>query len=162
MKIEGGGLSAHPCSRRCLARKLCPIQAVCAAGVAEDCPAGRVYPTMLAVDKGEVVWADQRFEQRAFLIQEGIFSCVSNPKEVEEAPFAVFGCGEGTGLAELYVDRTITSMYHLRALTPGLLCSVPAKALRHCLEGLPRPQSERLLSCAFMNNSGALYCFSLI
>ena len=139
----------------CLARGTCPLGSVCAQG--GELGGSPVYPTILAVDQGEIVWADQRFEQRAFVIQEGVFSCVDNPERGDEAAFAVFGCGDSAGLAELYVDRSIASMYYLRALTAGRLCSLPAKALRHSLEVLPAGQAQRILGCAYLNSAGALF-----
>ena len=143
-------------ARHCLARGLCPLGAVCAQAADGAGDAG-VYPTVLTVEQGEMVWADQRFEQRVFVIQEGVFSCSDNPERGDETMFAVFGCGDSAGLAELYVDRGVASTYLLRALTPGRLCSLPAKALRHALEGLSAVQAQRILGCAYLNSAEALF-----
>lgn len=148
---RGGDASAH----HCLARGLCPLGAVCAQ--VEDGGRSALYPTVLAVEQGEIVWADQRFEQRVFVIQEGVFACIDNPERGDEAAFAIFGCGDSAGLAELYVDRGIASTYYLRALAVGRVCSLPAKALRHALEALPAARAHRMLGCAYLNSAGALF-----
>lgn len=156
MRVEEGyNRGGEAAARHCLSREMCPLGGVCAEAEAHGC--APVYPTVITVDQGEMIWADQRFEQRVFIIQEGVFASIDNPERGDGTVFAIFGCGDSAGLAELYVDRAIASTYYLWALMPGRICSLPAKALRRRLEALPTPQAERILSCSFMNIANALY-----
>ena len=68
-----------------------------------------LYPTVIEVEAGELLWADLRFEQRVFAIQSGIFVCMSNLEQGREVPLALFGRGYSTGMAELYIAREIAS-----------------------------------------------------
>lgn len=112
---------------------------------------------MMVLDAGELLWADLQFEQRVFVIQSGIFSCISNLEQGREIPLALFGRGHSAGLAELYIPREIASTYYLHALTEARACSLPAKALRHHLEQRPSAEVANLLSRALINVSTASY-----
>lgn len=155
VKVEECRRGEETAIRHCPARRLCPLGALCAGGVqAGESP---LFPTAVELEPGELLWADLRFEQRAFVIQTGIFACISNLEQCREIPLALLGSGHTAGLAELYIPREIASTYYLRALTGGRACSFPAKALRRHLEALPSATVADLLSCTLVNTSSASY-----
>ena len=139
----------------CPARAMCALRGVCALPGEKSCAA--LYPTMLTLAPGEELWADERFEQRAFFIQAGVLSCAANPQDGSDAPAALYGRGDTFGLAELYAGRDVSGTYHMRALMETRVCSMPAKALRHRLEDAHQPLAQRIMSAAFMNVSCAQY-----
>ena len=155
MRLDESRRGEQTAIRHCEARDLCPLGALCAAEESDE--RSPLYPTVIEVEAGELLWADLRFEQRVFAIQSGIFVCMSNLEQGREVPLALFGRGYSTGMAELYIPREIASTYYLRALTSGRVCSFPAKALRRHLEELPSPEVADLLSRALTNVSSASY-----
>ena len=139
----------------CLARTMCPLGHMCAA----PCSSGGspLFPMVATLEPGEELWADARFEQRAYVIQEGVFACIPNAENMEARTAALYGRGDSFGLAELYSGRDIANMYHMRALTQACVCSAPARTLRRKLEAMDPARSQQVTSTAFMNVSCAMY-----
>lgn len=152
MKVGEGLGGDASLVRHCSARPVCPLGSIC--GAERPDGGAPLYPTLLTLDQGELLWTDQRFEQRAFCLRQGIFSCVANLEQEHETPFALYGRGYCIGFGELYIPRKIASTYYLRALTPGMACSFHAKALRHHLEALP-PERLQLITCSVLTNLSA-------
>ena len=157
MRLEEYLKSEESAIRHCAARGICPFGMICGAGEDDE-----LFPYIFDVAPGDLVWTDLRREHRVFVMLSGLFSCVANLDHDEERPFALLGSGYSSGLAELYVDRSISQTYYLRALTEGRMCSFSAKVLRRQLEGLGSPMSQRVLACALLNLSGASYALSKI
>lgn len=155
MKLEECRRGEETAVKHCAARNLCPLGTLCT-GEAIDGETP-LFPTILELEAGELLWVDFRFEQRMFVIQSGIFSCISNLEKGREVPLALLGSGHTAGLAELYISREIASTYYLRALTSGRVCSFPAKALRRHLEALPSAAVSNLVSRTLINLSSASY-----
>ena len=155
MKVEDCRRGEETAIKHCAARRLCPLAVICAstATVGES----PLFPTLADLEPGELLWADLRFEQRVFVIQSGVFACISNLERGREIPLALLGCGHTAGLAELYIPREIASTYYLRALTSGRACSFPAKALRRHLEALSSTTVADLISRTLTNTSSASY-----
>lgn len=155
MKLEECRRGEETAVKHCTARNLCPLGSLCTGETVDgDAP---LFPTILELDAGELLWVDFRFEQRMFVIQSGIFACISNLEQGREIPLALLGSGHTAGLAELYIPREIASTYYLRALTNGRVCSFPAKALRRHLEALPSAAVADLVSRTLINLSSASY-----
>ena len=139
----------------CLARTMCPLGQMCAA---PDSSGGSpLFPMVATLEPGEELWADARFEQRVYVIQEGVFACIPNAENMETRTAALYGRGDSFGLAELYSGRDVANMYHMRALTQACVCSAPARTLRRKLEAMDPAQSQQITSTAFMNTSCAMY-----
>lgn len=155
MKVEECRRGEETAIKHCAARKLCPLGGICASEAAEG--ESPLFPTIVELAPGELLWTDLRFEQRAFVLQSGIFACISNLEQGREIPLALLGSGHTAGLAELYIPREIASTYYLRALTNGRACSFPAKALRRHLESLPSATVANLVSRTLINLSSASY-----
>lgn len=148
LKAESSALTCCP------ARRLCPLCELCCA--TKDSRAA-LFPTMIDVAQGELLWTDLRFERRVFCIRSGVFAALSDLEHDHEVPFSLYGCGQGVGFGELYLERDISNSYYLRALSAGQVCSVPAKAVRRCLEDLPAPIANTLLSGVLTNVSAAAF-----
>lgn len=145
----------------CLARQMCPLGDLCAT---PDATSGTpLCPMVASLDPGEELWPDARFEQRAFIIQEGVFACIPNPEDPDiRAVAALYGPGDSFGLAELYSERDIATMYRMQALTAARVCSIPARVLRKRIEALPPPQAQQVMASTFMNTSCSMYYQSRI
>lgn len=145
----------------CATRGVCPIGAICALGSEED--SRPLFPLMLEVSKGEMLWTDLRNERRVFVVGSGIFICMAHRGSDErEVPFALFGRAQTIGMAELYVPRSISQDYHLKALTDGSICSVPVKPLRRKMEAMPHSFSQVVLACALTNQAAASFAQSSV
>ncbi len=142
--------------RRCPARQLCPIGALCEEMTSED-EENPLFPAIVDCPRGQIAWTDPHSEQRVFFIKSGIFSCVSGLDNDQEVPFALYGCGHAAGLGELYIPRTVGRTYYLRAISHGTLCSLPAKPLRRRLESTPQAYALAVMSSALTNLSSAAY-----
>lgn len=137
----------------CPVRDLCPVGAVCGRGDSE----GKIMPAVMEYDKGDLLWTDRRYERHVFVIREGVVSCKAHVDSDGEAPFTLYGAGIGVGIADLYVPRANASSYHLHAIVPGRICSLPSKALRRHLEALGEDWQQRILAASLYNQStGAL------
>lgn len=144
----------------CAMRARCPIGSVCMAGKEkEDHP---LFPSIVEVGQGDLLWTDLRSEQRVFILRSGVFSCVAHVGSTCEIPFALYGSGAAIGLAELYIPRTAADTYHLRTLVPGTVCAVLAKPLRRHLEELPDPLPQQILSRSLVNMSTAALVQSMV
>ena len=140
----------------CLARTMCPLGQMCAAP--DSSGGSSLFPMVATLEPGEELWADARFEQRAYVIREGVFACIPNTENMEaRTAAALYGRGDSFGLAELYSGRDVANMYHMRALTQACVCSAPARTLRRKLEAMDSAQSQQITSTAFMNTSCAMY-----
>lgn len=114
-------------------------------------------PAVMEYDKGDLLWTDRRYERHVFVIREGVVSCKAHVDSDGEAPFTLYGAGIGVGIADLYVPRANASSYHLHAIVPGRICSLPSKALRRHLEALGEDWQQRILAASLYNQStGAL------
>jgi|GEM_PF-1053141 len=160
MKVEEYFKGEETAVRHCPVRSECPIGTLCGTAQAEG--QAPLYPTMTEIEPGELVWVDLRYEQRVLSIRKGVFACITDLNQENEAPFSLCGAGNLTGLAELYIQREFTSTYYLRALTPATVCSFSAKSLRHRLEELPSASSHKILSCTLMNLMVAAYSQSRV
>lgn len=160
MKFEEYIKSEESAVKHCARRPLCPLGAFCGVEDAE----GNVdlFPHILDVSAGDLVWTDARYQQRIYIIQSGLFECVTNLELEEEKPFALFGGGYGFGFAELYVDRKVAQTYYFRALTPGRVCSFAGKVVRRRLEELENSELGRILCCSLLNLSSASFCLTKI
>lgn len=144
----------------CPMRGRCPIGPVCMAGKGEaDYP---LFPSIVQVGQGDLMWTDLRSEQRVFILRSGVYSCVAHVGSSFETPFALYGSGAAIGLAELYIPRAAADTYHLRALVPGTVCAVLAKPLRRHLEELPAPLPQQILSRSLVNMSTAALVQSMV
>ena len=121
----------------CPARKQCPLAPLCGPDAGDGKSQDVLFPTCTPVEPGEVIWVDLRYEQRVFALRSGLFSCVANLEQDEELPFALYGSCDVIGLSELYIARAVSSTYYLKALTPGLICSFPGRAVKRVLEDAP-------------------------
>lgn len=139
----------------CPARGTCPVGAICGVETCEGQPP--LFPTITEVNQGELVWTDVRHEQRALIIRDGVFSCLSNPEQREELTFSLFSRGDSFGFAELYLPGKLADMYYARALTAGQVCSFASKPLRRHLENVPTPQREKIISCLLVNSTSAMF-----
>ena len=148
LKVEASAVTGCP------VRSLCPAGQLCATH--NDSGESALYPVVVEVRTGELIWIDLHFEQRCMFIRSGVFASISNLGGAE-MPSALFGAGQALGLSELYVSRDVASSYYLRALTDATICSTPAKAMRKRLESLPDPQALSIVSCALTNISAATY-----
>lgn len=148
LKIETSAITSCP------VRGLCPAGQLCATH--DDSGESALYPVVVEVHAGELIWIDLRFEQRCMFIRSGVFASISDLGGTE-TPSALFGAGQALGLSELYVSRDVASTYYLRALTDATICSTPAKAMRRRLESLSNPQALSIVSCALTNISAATY-----
>ena len=137
----------------CPMRGRCPIGSVCMAGGGQD--DHPLFPTIVEVGQGDLIWTDLRSEQRVFVLRSGVYSCVAHVGSTYELPFALYGSGAAIGLAELYIPRTAADTYHLKTLVSGTVCSVLVKPLRRHLEELPGPLPQQILSRALVNMSTA-------
>lgn len=118
---------------------------------------------MLEVGKGEMLWTDLRNERRVFVVRSGIFVCMAHRgNEEREVPFALFGRAQTIGMAELYVTRSISQDYHLKALTNGSICSIPVKPLRRKIEAMPHAFSQVVLACTLTNQAAASFAQSSV
>lgn len=142
--------------RHCPSRGVCPLGALCEK-MTRDEEEYPLFPTLLPIDRGQLLWTDPHSEQRVFVIKSGVFSCVSSLEQDKEVPFALFGCGHAVGLSELYIPRMVGKTYYMRALTHATVCSLPAKPLRRQIESAPAPYSLGVISVALTNISSASY-----
>lgn len=144
----------------CPMRSRCPIGSVCMAGKGQgDHP---LFPTIVEVAQGDLLWTDLRSEQRVFILRSGVYSCVAHVGSAFEIPFALYGSGAAIGLAELYIPRTTADTYHLRTLVSGTVCAVLAKPLRRHLEELPDPLPQQILSRSLVDMSTAALVQSMV
>lgn len=160
MKYEEYIKSEESAVEHCARRALCPLGKLCGAEDAQGNVA--LFPHVLDVAPGELVWTDTRYQQHVFVIQSGLFECVTNLDREDEKPFALFGGGYGFGFAELYADRKVSQTYYFLALTPGKVCSFSGKAVRRQLEELEKPGLGRMLCCSLLNLSSASFCLTKI
>lgn len=144
----------------CPARAVCPLGGLCGSdSQGENQP---LFPLVIDVEKDGMLWTDLRFEQRVFVARKGVFASMVYADEKGEFPFALYGRGIAIGMAELYAPRGVADMYHLRAIVPGSICSVPAKSLRRRIEGLDNPLSQTMLVNCLTNQSAAAFVQSRI
>lgn len=155
MKIEEYLKAESSALARCPARQLCPLAELCSAS--KDGMRSALFPTVIDVAPGELLWTNLRFEQRVFCIRSGVFAALSDLEHDQEVPFSLYGCGQGVGFGELYLDQDVSDSYYLRALCAGQVCSMPAKAVRRCLGGLPPTYVNTLLSSVLTNVSAAAF-----
>ncbi len=160
MKYEDYIKSEESAVKHCARRDLCPLGALC--GVEDAEGNAPLMPHILDVAPGDLVWTDMRYEQRVFVIQSGLFECVTNLEMDDEKPFALFGGGYGFGFAELYVDRRVAQTYYFRALTPGRVCLFSGKVVRRRLEELDSAELGNILCCTLLNLSSASFCLTKI
>lgn len=144
----------------CPHRAHCPIGLVC--GTDEADGEMSLFPSVVEVSKGDLLWTNLRHEHRVFVISSGVYSCIAHLDQHWDLPFALYGRGSAIGLAELYVPSEMADMYHLEAIVPGQICAFLAKPLRHHLEKLETPRLEMLLSRALVNMSSAALIQSMI
>lgn len=147
--LKGEAIAAENCAMR----DFCPIGSLCM--VEHEKESAPLFPTTIDVDQDDMLWTDLRSEQRVFIVRSGVLSLMAHVCEDWETPFALYGSGAAIGLAELYVPRTTSDTYHLKALVPGKVCSFLAKPLRRHIEALPTPLPYEILSKAFVNMSAA-------
>lgn len=141
----------------CPVRDICPVGMVCGAGSSNWVESGKLMPAVIDFERGDLLWTDLRFERHVFVIREGVLSCMAHIEPDEEAPFTLYGAGVGVGLADLYVPYESTSTYHLHAVVPGKICSLPSKVLKRNLESLTGETQQRILAASLYNQStGAL------
>lgn len=142
----------------CPVRHLCPVGCVCGLGDTERFEGGdKIMPAVVEYGKGDLLWTDHRYEHHVFAIREGVVSCMAHIDPDGEAPFTLYGAGIAVGVADLYVPRVSTNTYHLHALVPGRICSLPSKALKRCLETLPGDRQQQILAASAYNQAtGAL------
>lgn len=138
----------------CPVRHLCPVGVVCGRGDEE----GKFMPTVMEFDKTDLLWTDHHYERHVFVVREGVLSCMAHVDPDGEAPFTLYGAGVGVGIADLYVPHANASTYHLHAIVPGRICSLPSKALKRHLEALGGEIQQNILAASLYNQStGALY-----
>lgn len=147
--LKGEAIAAQSCTMR----NTCPVGALCMAESEEGCVP--LFPTVIDINQGDMLWTDLRSEQRVFIVRTGVLSLVAHVCEDWETPFALYGCGAAIGLAELYVPRTTADTYHLKTLVPGKVCSFLAKPLRRHMESLPKALPYEILSRSFVSMSAA-------
>lgn len=133
----------------CSTRKMCPVGNVC--GIKQPGERTPLLPNILPAEKGDILWLSQRYERRVYIVRDGIFVCFAYCNEECDMPFALFGRGIGTGLAELYLPQRLSEPYYLRALFPGHICSLPAKPLKRRLEALPNHSGLKIMCYNFMS-----------
>lgn len=133
----------------CPVRRTCPMGSLCGRRRAEG--SAPLYPTVERFAKGELVWADLRYEQRVHFVKAGILAFTPNFDLEDGVTVSLFGAGYSIGLAELYIPRSVAGHYHLGAVTDGALCSFPARALKRHLEALPPAESLSIVTCALTN-----------
>lgn len=141
----------------CPARGKCPIGMLCTLGSSQedDHP---LFPLQLEVGKGEMLWTDLRYEQRVFIVRDGVFACIAHVDPYErEVPVALFGQGIAAGTAELYTEKRFADDYHLKAIVDGSVCSLPAKPLRKKMEMFHPAFPQTVLACALTNQAAATY-----
>lgn len=139
----------------CKVRKLCPFGEVC--GMTRSAGGTPLFPTMLDVEKGEMLWTDMRFEQRVFVIKSGVFICMAQETKEGELPYAIYGSGIAIGAMELYVPREISASYYLRALLPGRVCSLPLDAVKRSLDATGPERAQMVVNGALLNQSRAMF-----
>lgn len=139
----------------CSVRGLCPFGEMC--GMSSASGGVPLFPTILDVGKGEMLWTDMRFEQRIFVVKSGLFICMAQENEEGELPYAIYGSGIAIGAMELYMPREISSAYYLRALVPGRICSLPIDAVRRGLEKMGPEKAHQILNGALLNQSSAMF-----
>lgn len=116
-----------------------------------------MLPMVSKVKKGEQLWTDSRFDKRIYIIQSGVFVSLGDGGQEGDIPFAVFGQGIATGMAELYAPEELCSTYHIRNMLPGEICAVSAKAVRRKLESVEGPYAQRVICCALINESTSAF-----
>lgn len=145
----------------CPVRAICPIGMVC--GITrEPLSSAKLMPAVLSYDKGDLLWTDYRYEHHVFVVRSGVLSGMAHIEPDGETPFTLFGAGVGVGLADLYIPRQDTRTYHLHALVPGRICSLPSKPLKRCLETLPRDTQPTVLAASLYNQSSGSLMQSII
>ena len=139
----------------CTARRLCPFGHVC--GTLKSEGSVPLFPTVLEVGKGEMLWTDIRFEQRVFVIKDGLFVCIAQEAKEGELPYALYGTGIVIGAIELYAPREISSLYHLRALLPSKVCSFSLDAVKSSLNKTGSTSVQSVVSGSTLNQSCAMF-----
>lgn len=140
--------------KHCPERDICPLGRLC--GVETDKASRVLQPALAEVPKDDLVWVNWRNEHRVIIIKSGLFAVVSAAEDDGEV-FAVYGSGYCCGLAELYIDESVSYTYYLKALTDCTVCSFPANALRHRIEALPPSAANRVLASSLTNWSAATF-----
>ena len=79
--------------KHCPTRDMCPIGSLC--GTVRKEGHAPLFPTIIDVKPGDMVWADLRFEQKGFFFKSGVYACVVADEQEQEMPFGLFGCGIG-------------------------------------------------------------------
>lgn len=146
--------------KNCPHRSRCPVGMVC--GTDEADGESSLFPSIVEVDKGDLLWTNLRHEHRVFVISSGVYSCIAHLDQHWDMPFALYGSGSAIGLAELYTPSEMADMYHMETIVPGQTCVFLAKPLRHHLEKLETPRREMVLSRALVNMSSAALIQSMI
>lgn len=149
----------------CTVRRLCPFGAVCGVCGSADQPA--LFPTVLEVGKGELLWTDLRFEPRVFVIRQGAFTCFAHADQDKEVPIALYGAGIAVGMAELYVsqqgkDVPMSVQYFLRAMIDGRVCSLPASLVKGALECARPAYAQTVITCVLSNQFCSAYTMTKI
>lgn len=156
MRLKDFQRSEESAVAYCPVRHLCPVGAVCGIEGREPGPS-KIMPAVVAFDKGDLLWTDHRYEHHVFVVRSGVLSSMAHVEPDGEVPFTLFGAGIGIGIADLYVPYDDANNYHLHALVPGRICSLPSKPLKRCLEGLEANGVQKILAASLYNQaSGSL------
>lgn len=139
----------------CAARWICPFGEIC--GTIKSSGGAPLFPTVLDVDKDEMLWTDMRFEQRVFVIKSGLFVCMAQETEEGELPYALYGSGIAIGAIELYTPREISEMYYLRAILPGKVCSLPFDTVKRKLNEAGAESAQEIVTSTLLNQSRAMF-----
>lgn len=144
----------------CATRAMCPLGLIC--GVTRNGDMPPLFPTITSIGKGEMLWTNLRFENRIFIIHDGVFVTIGHTEQENEVPFALFGKGVAIGIGELYAPEELGGSYYVRNLLPGRVCSVPGNPVKARLESMQNPYSQKVLSCALLNQSTSAFTLSKI
>lgn len=148
----------------CKVRGICPLGKFCGTKVNDGGPV--LTPSVLEINKNDILWTDLHFDPRVLIVRKGVFSCmVHADRDKEEVPLSLYGAGIAVGMGELYAPAAVpsrasggqevvpmSSTYYLRAIFNGEICSLPAGVVRQLLESLPPRAVNQILSCVLTNS----------
>lgn len=148
----------------CKIRDICPLKGFC--GKPMSAHGGAVLtPSIIKVEKNGILWTDLHFDPKVLIVRKGVFACIIHAeREREEVPLGLYGAGIALGMGELFVPEPIptfdtssrdiipmSSMYYMKSLFEGEICSLPANIVSQLLEEKPPVVANQIMSCVLTN-----------
>lgn len=144
----------------CPTRNRCPIGSLC--GLQDNEGGGRLMPTVVEYQQGDLLWTDLHYDRHVFILREGVLSCRAHLDPEGEAPLAIYGAGSPLGLADLYIGSEDINTYHLHAVVAGSICSLPPSLLKMRLETLDYETRQKMWAWTLYNQGVGTLIQSMI